>query len=343
MTSDYITSGNLGNTSVAVVGAGLAGLVCADMLKRAGLRVVVFDKGRFPGGRLASRSRDENCFDYGAQYFTMKTSEFKKFLEPYLLSGEVAKWNGRFAHLTDGCLSEETDQKPRYVGVPLMRSIADVLSSAVDCKLSHRVLALSRASNGKWLLVGSEESSGTPNEFTSGEFDFVVLNMPPAQANQLRHFPGLDEVVLRPCVALLLSFNERVDLNWDGVVLKDELLSWIARDSSKPGRPPGERWVVHASPAWSEENLQADESEIKRLMIERFATIVRVSLSSITFAKLHKWRFALPVSPEGPECIYDPTASIVYCGDWCVGARVEGAYLSGIAAAEKIICIANAQ
>ncbi len=337
MTSDHMTSGNLSNTSVAVVGAGLTGLVCADTLSRAGLKVVVFDKGRFPGGRLASRSRDENSFDYGAQYFTIKTSGFKKFLEPYLLNGKVAQWNGRFAHLTDGCISEEPDQKPRYVGVPLMRSIADVLSSAFDCKLSHRVLALSRASNRKWLIVGSEESSGTAKEFTSGEFDFVVLNMPPAQANQLSYFQALDNIVLRPCIALLMSLNERVDFNWDGVVLNDELLSWIARDSSKPGRSPGERWVIHASPTWSEENLQTDENVIEKHMIERFATISPVNLSSITFAKLHKWRFALPVSPQGPECIYDPTTSIVYCGDWCVGPRVEGAYLSGIAASEKIL------
>ncbi|MBI2809373.1 MAG: FAD-dependent oxidoreductase [Candidatus Melainabacteria bacterium] len=342
MTSDRISSGNRLSPSVAVVGAGVAGLVCAGMLKKAGCRVVVFDKGRFPGGRLASRSRDENCFDYGAQYFTAKTSKFKEFLEPYLHAGEVAKWDGRFAHVADGSLIGETEQKPRYVGVPLMRSIADSLSSAVECKLSHRVLELSRASSGKWSIVGRAESVVPPQDFTSGEFDFVVLNMPPAQANQLHPLPAIEEVVLRPCLALLLSFNVRVDFNWDGVVLNDELISWIARDSSKPGRPAGERWVVHASPDWSEENFQADENVIKKVMTDRFATIVRVNLSSVTFAKLHKWKFALPLSPVGPECIYDAKAAIVYCGDWCVGARVEGAYLSGVAAAEKIICTLSA-
>lgn len=337
MTPDPIISVDLSNLRVAVIGAGMAGLVCAEVLQKAGCSVVVFDKGRWPGGRLASRSRDMNCFDYGAQYFTMKTPEFRKFLEPYLVSGVVAKWNGRFAHLVDGCLTEDTDKKPRYVGIPLMRSIADTLSSTVDCKLSHRVIELVRANNGKWSLVGNAENSGATKDFTSGEFDFVVLNMPPAQANQLHPLPALAEVELRPCVALLLSFNEPVDLNYDGVVLNNELLSWIARDSSKPGRPPGERWVVHASPDWSAENFRTDENEIKRLMIERFATIVKVKLSSVTFAKLHKWKFALPVSPVGPACICNPTASILYCGDWCVAARVEGAYLSGIAAAEKII------
>lgn len=337
MTTDHIPRGNRTSPSVAVVGAGLAGLVCADTLTKAGCRVVVFDKGRFPGGRLASRSRDENCFDYGAQYFTTKTSKFKNFLEPYLRSGEVAKWDGRFARLVDGCLSAETDHKPRYVGVPSMRSLADSLSSAVDCKLSHRVLELSRASNRKWSIIGNVESSVPPKEFSAGEFDFVVLNTPPTQANQLHRSPALDEVVLRPCLALLLSFNEPADFNWDGVVLNDKVLSWIARDSSKPNRPSGERWVVHASPGWSEENFPTDENVIQKLMIERFATIVSVNLSSLTFAKLHRWKFALPVSPVGPECIYDPSAAIVYCGDWCVAARVEGAYLSGIAAAEKII------
>lgn len=326
-----------GTRTVAIVGAGLAGLVCAHLLKRAGLAVTVFDKGRYPGGRLASRSRDEHCFDYGAQYFTVHTTQFKEFLSPYMLSGALEKWNGRFGQAVNGTVVEESDRRERYVGMPFMRSIADSLAADIDCKMSHRVSKLRKSDAGSWSLSGNVENLEKPEQFVSNEYDFVVLNMPPPQAAQLHPSQEIKSVVMRPCVALLLTFDERVDLDWDGITLNDEVISWVARDSSKPGRPSGERWVFHASPEWSEKNFEINSDEIQRQMLERFASFFRVSLPSLTYSNLHKWRFARTMSPFGDECIYDSTASVVYCGDWCLGARVEGAYLSGSAAARTTI------
>jgi predicted NAD/FAD-dependent oxidoreductase len=217
-----------------------------------------------------------------------------------------------------------------------MRSLVDELANSLDCRMSHRLKAVSRES-GKWLLTGTVEDEHEESTFSCGDYDFLVLNMPPAQAAALRPFAGLSELILRPCVALLLAFQDRVSLDFDGVILEDRILSWVARDSSKPGRNPGERWVIHASPDWSEEYLQKPEDEVERLLTERFATVFGITLPPISFRKLHKWRFALPVSPPAWGSILDREAGLAYCGDWCVAARVEGAYLSGLHAAEQII------
>jgi predicted NAD/FAD-dependent oxidoreductase len=321
--------------NIAIVGAGLAGLVCGSILAKNGTKVTIFDKGRFPGGRLSSRDRDENTFDYGAQYFTARDSRFRTFLSSLMRNRKVARWNGRFANLVNGCLREESLSKPRYVGIPFMRSIAAELTSSMNCNMSHRVTGVSRH-DGKWSLKGTIEDEPGQASFSYGDYDFLVLNMPPAQAEVLHPHSELSSIKMRPCIALLLAFDSRIELDFDGIKLDDKIISWVARDSSKPGRGPGERWIIHAAPDWSEENFQTNKDVIEKLLLERFATIFDITFMPTTFTKLHKWRFALPISPPNFGCIFDLNSALAYCGDWCVGARVEGAFLSGISAAEQI-------
>ncbi len=323
-------------SKVAIVGAGVSGLVCSSLLAEKGLQVTVFDKGRFLGGRLASRDRDENTFDYGAQYFTVRDLRFRQFVDRLVHCQKAARWNGRFAKMTGGVLIDKSLSEPRYVGVPLMRSIADLQASTIDCLTSHRVTGLTRQ-KGKWLLTGSVQDQLGQTTFSRGEYDFIVLGLPPLQAAALYPHTQLSSITFRPCVALLLSFSERVNIDFDGVALDDEVISWVARDSSKPGRPQGERWVIHASPHWSEQNFESDKDEIERLLIQRYATIFDISIPEIRFAKLHKWRYALPITPQALGCIFNSDSALAYCGDWCVGARVEGAFLSGLSVAEEII------
>ena len=59
---------------IAIVGAGLAGLSCAQALRAGGADVQLFDKGRGVGGRMATRRVDTPLgpatFDHGAQFLT---------------------------------------------------------------------------------------------------------------------------------------------------------------------------------------------------------------------------------------------------------------------------------
>ncbi|MBX9667076.1 MAG: NAD(P)-binding protein [Candidatus Obscuribacterales bacterium] len=322
--------------AIAIVGAGISGLVCAAVLSKNGFTVKLFDKGRFPGGRLASRDRDGYSFDYGAQYFTARGPRFRQFLLPLLKDRKVARWNGRFGQLAEGHLNEDEPASPRYVGVPLMRALAEQLSGDLNCCMSHFVTEVSR-SNEKWTVRGRINNDCTDQEFVFADFDFLLLNMPPAQAALLRPHAQLENVEMKPCLALQVAFSDRINLSFDGIRLDDEVISWVARDSSKPGRSPGERWVIHASPDWSMGNYGESNETIEKSLLERFATVFNITLASIQFAKIQKWRFALPIATPDWGCIADRGAAVFYCGDWCAGPRVEGAYLSGTKAAEAII------
>ena len=65
---------------VVVVGTGIAGLMAAQSLTKNGHDVVVVDKGRSPGGRLATRRIDDATLDHGAQFFTVRDSLFETHL-----------------------------------------------------------------------------------------------------------------------------------------------------------------------------------------------------------------------------------------------------------------------
>ena len=84
---------------VVIVGAGLAGLTAAGALV-ADHDVVLLDKGRSPGGRLATRRIGGAVFDHGAQFFTVRSDEFGRRVDRWRRDGVVAEWCRGFGDTT---------------------------------------------------------------------------------------------------------------------------------------------------------------------------------------------------------------------------------------------------
>ena len=139
------------------------------------------------------------------------------------------------------------------------------------------------------------------------------------------------------CLALLLAFDQPLDLGFDGAFVDESELSWIAVDSSKPGRLGGSSLVLHASPSWSDENFKADDQRLVDALCRAFTEATGVCLDMPVYSRLHRWRYALPVEPLVDQCLFDVDNGIGVCGDWCGGPRVEGAYLSGVALAKRLV------
>jgi predicted NAD/FAD-dependent oxidoreductase len=74
---------------VGIVGAGLAGLIAGRAIAEAGHDVVLWDKGRSPGGRLATRRIGDARLDHGAQFFTVRTDEFARHVAAWEADGIV--------------------------------------------------------------------------------------------------------------------------------------------------------------------------------------------------------------------------------------------------------------
>lgn len=296
--------------------------------------MTVLDKGRGPGGRASTRRSGADRFDHGAQYFTARDARFQRQVELWRDGGIAAEWLARFGVVSDGRIVPKPGGPARFVGVPGMDRIARELGSGLEIRFGTRVVALHRT-DGRWTV--------TVDDGSSFESTSVVLALPAAQAGEL--LEGAPEsplsgkvaaVRMEPCWAVMATFEEALPVEYDGMFISGSPLGWAARNSSKPGRPERDAWVLHASGAWTEAHLDVGAEEISTLLLRAFADVMGgVRISPLTVAA-HRWMYSRAVSPLDSGCLWDAAIRLGICGDWSAGSRIEGAYLSGVSAAETV-------
>ncbi len=321
---------------VAVIGAGISGLICARTLADHGCDVDVFEKSRGVSGRMSTRRVDDRLsFDHGAQYFTARDHRFKRYVESWIHDGVVQPWDGRIVVVEKGVVKAEKAGDNRYVAVPGMSSIGKHIASDLTIHLETQV-ATPKRSDDKWRLA-------TEGGVELGQFDIVVVAVPSHQAAPLltaaRELADqASGVTMNGCWALMLAFEESLELGFDGAFVHESPLSWIGRNNSKPGRDGGgETWVVHATPEWTEARIDDSTEQVRQFLLDEFWTAVGRRSAEPIHSDTQRWRFAIPQVPLAECCLFDDQRRIGACGDWCGGPRVEGAFLSGMALAGRIL------
>ncbi|MCA9261345.1 MAG: NAD(P)-binding protein [Planctomycetales bacterium] len=321
---------------VAVIGAGIAGLAAARTLVDHGLEVHVFEKSRGVGGRTATRRVDDQfAFDHGAQYFTARDARFRRHVDSWLHDGVVQRWDGRVVSIVDGKLAEDKTNDSRFVGTPTMSAICRHLAGDLQVRLQSRVLPLQRH-NDKWRLTAEDSS-------LLGDYDWAIVSAPAEQTAQLiEACPNLsaqaNAVVMQPCWALMLALERPSGISWDAAFVDDDAVRWAARNNSKPHRSPvPETWVVHATPGWTQKHWDLSADEAAQRLTTRFGELTGLATAKALHAAAHRWRYALAPEVLSQACLFDATEGLAACGDWCGGPRVEGAYLSGVAAAGRLL------
>lgn len=320
---------------IAVIGAGIAGLAAARALSDRGLQVEVFDKARGPAGRTSTRRAGAHSFDHGAQYFTAREPDFRAAVAEWREAGVVDTWSGRIAVVGGGSIEHKQDGPERLVGVPGMNALAKHLARDLALQARTRVVGLGRSGDRGWLLR-------TEDEGEHGPFDRVVVTLPAAQAAELLGSLSpiaerAREVEMRPCTAAMVAFSRPVEVEFDGAFVDPEPFSWIARDSSKPGRPPGERWVLHTSADWSAARWETPVATQVEELLAALSALVGCTLPPTEHTDLHRWRYSIAPTPLSEGYLADERSGLVLCGDWCLGGRVEGAWMSGLAAAGHLL------
>jgi predicted NAD/FAD-dependent oxidoreductase len=281
---------------------------------------------------MGTREHGVHRFDHGAQYFTVREPRFAPWLLQGLGEGWIQEWKGTLVQIR-GTEIEIAKVGDRFVGVPGMIEVPRRLAEGLDVRSGIRVDRVERVGT-EWTFLAE---GGKP----LGRFDRTIVAVPAPQAKSfLAASPMLQRQAsatqMTPCWAAMLAFSEPVDLPFDAAWITDGPLSWLARDSSKPGRPSGERWVVHASHRWSRLNLRLDPGiaadEIRQNLQRRFGP-----LPPTIFSRAHRWRYANPGSIRHGGPLLDTRVGLGVCGDWCVGGRVEGAMVSGTEVAEGLL------
>ena len=333
---------------IAVVGAGIAGLACARTLAQAGHDVTVFEQDQDVGGRMASLGTPFGSFDHGTQYFTVRDERFARVLK--LHPGLCKPWSAHAVRVLDplGRVAEAPMRRPEahWVPVPdmaaLPRAWAEPLQAQGRLRLGSPVQRIERdqgaQATASWrLLCEAREGRGE-----HGGFDAVMLALPASQAAELlrasKLAPGfaerIDQVRVAPCWSLMLAFPNAQQVGhlgpqWNAASSSHHRIAWLSRESSKPGREPIERWTVQASAAWSEEHLEDDEQRVAGKLLKGFAEVTGIRAEPGD-AQVYRWRHAKTHVPLGQSHLLDSQLGLGLCGDWCLGHRVEDAFISGL-------------
>jgi predicted NAD/FAD-dependent oxidoreductase len=337
---------------VVVIGAGIAGLCAAGELVRAGRRVLVVEKSRGIGGRMATRRVGGAICDHGAQFFTVRGRAFGGLVADAHAAGAVETWCtgfGRVASL-DGGVEPAADGHARWRGVRGMTDLPKWLVErlAADghgepCLVTTNAKVAGIGTSGDSVIVGIEAEGRS----ATIEAAAAIVTAPVPQALDLfaagdatldvEARAALETVAYDPCFALMLALDRPSLVPPPGAIQfaadSGGPLAWVA-DNMQKGISPVPALTIHATGAFSRTHFDAPpERVIAALLDAARPWIDGDPETAVVDRSLQRWKFALPTTVlDDPLVVAVQDPPVVCCGDAFGGPRVEGAASSGLAA-----------
>lgn len=314
---------------IAVIGAGLSALTLAQQLKDVA-NITIFEKSRGVGGRMSTRYADPYKFDHGAQFFTVRSIEFKDFLSGAKDDSIVQEWTPKICHVDKvGALSKTSWDEAHYVACPNMNSLCKYLAEDMNVQVNTCIDEIRAAEGGKWQLRDDQQQD-------RGTYDFVISTAPAEQSLELlashsQSFEALFQIEMQPCFSVMLGFEQSLQDNFDVALFEGHDVSWIACNNSKPGRTDDEAYVIHSSAEFAQAHHNHDKQKILEHLIKSASDALDLDFSTASLKQIHFWKYARPAKDmTGKPYILDADKKLAVCGDGFVSGRVESAFISAL-------------
>jgi renalase len=324
------------SADVLIVGAGLSGLLAAHELQARGLRTLLLDKGRSVGGRLATRRVGPGRADHGAQFFTVRSPEFRVWVERWQAEGLVYVWSTGWS---DGSLADApSDGHPRYVVHGGMNTLARRLAQGLDVRVATQITSISPTANG-W------QAGDQAGQVYDGRA--LLLTPPAPQSLALVDASGvvlagrdredLERIEYAPSLAGIFWLDRPTHLPEPGAIQRSNApIAWMADNQRKGISPEATLATVHAAPEISQATWQTQEQLVLESLYAGLQPFLEPG-TQVVESQLKRWRYAVPVEfhPER-TLLAQGLPPLAFAGDAFGGPRVEGAALSGLAAGQAL-------
>ncbi|MBE9079517.1 FAD-dependent oxidoreductase [Romeria aff. gracilis LEGE 07310] len=336
---------------VIVIGAGLAGLVCARELRAVGYRVCVLDKSRGVGGRMATRRVKGTRVDHGLRYWNPKTPALQPLTEELLAANVLAPWAVTAFEIPQPEQLVEVTAAPVCVAPEGMSAIAKHLAANLEIQFQQRVTALERTDTG-WRIT----YKGINPAAESVTAKAVVVAIPGPQAVPLlksidlpqRQVQLVEAVEYETRLTLMAGYPAERGREMgpltpsapsEGWMVTDNSgtsITWIGLDSSKRHAAPYPTIVIQSKPGFADRYLDARDLQPAASVLLRAAGRKLLPwIAEPDWFQIHRWRYAYVTQAYPGDCVRTDVP-LVCCGDWCRSpsaiASIDAAFSSGMAA-----------
>lgn len=321
-----------------VVGAGIAGLSCAQRAAELGLRPLVVERSRGVGGRCATRRVEGQSVDHGLTFLHGSDPTFLSALDG-VDATSLAGWPERVRGRGTPC--HPTTLSPRDRRLAYAEGISAFpkhLARGLEVRTGARVERLER---GSVVLEGGERL-GAP---------LVAITLPCEEARSLLGTVGddgaelaailrlLDMMATLPCCTVLAGFSMDAEIPPFDLWYPDDSLTIqvISHDSTKRPAPRFRVLVIQAHARWSRAHLDQPEESWRAKLLEEAGRIAGDWARRPLWSQAHLWRHGRT------ESAGDLVAPVVLPGGlglagelFHVGGGAQAAYLSGRALAQRL-------
>ncbi len=334
---------------IAIIGAGVAGLTAGRELMKAGHEVVVFEKSRGYGGRMATRyAGKDNAtkLDHGLPYIELTSPELEPFIKELGEKGIIQPWIGPFARYTStGNIRELRPSKKRFIAPGGMNKVGQYLGRFVDVRTETKVGGLThigedRKKKRSWMLnfsSGATESADAVIIATPSKQAYAVLNTTIDEVATLKIIREIDEVEYYPSFSLLAGYGNTDVPEWAMMECKDHpVIESITNEATKRDNGQEASYVIHTTPDFAERNENTDPKKTEEAILDALSDIMGGWAAVPQWSQLHYWRYSRVKNPLPYPFmeVVGNDAPVAVIGGYMNGDTLEAAYLSGKAIGE---------
>ena len=312
-------------SSFCVIGSGISGATIANLLNKKHT-VDLYDKARGLGGRSSFKRLDKKRgFDHGTQYFSPKTTEFKRFTKKLIEKKILKIWDGNHKFLSDK--KKENKKHVKVIGRKGNNDISKYLLKNVRCYFQSELKKIN-FQNRKWNLI-----------FNNGEirnYENLILTCPFPQLKKLskKYIQNSfirEKIKMDANITVLLEIK-KTNLGYSSFLFNDRILGWAGYENSKKRfKSKSDLWTLQSTFNWANKKINQNKVLKKtnaKILIDKFFKLTGIKRTKVLFSLNHGWKYSSNSKPLKLKSYWNSRLNLGVCADWVNGPRLESGWIS---------------